>query len=98
MVIQPEYYENLDLDEIISPVDADKFISLLEKHNYDPDATCFLKDGFSNGFDIKYDGPQIRRSQADNLPFTIGNSTILWNKLMKEVKLKECLDLSNRCH
>ena len=83
-----EYYENLDLETIVTPVDVEKFIRQLEQHNYDSGATDFLRDSFCNGFDIKYNGPQVRRSQADNLPFTVGNDTILWNKLMKEVKLK----------
>ena len=40
------------------------------------------------GFDICYDGPQDRKSQAENIQITVGNETILWNKLMKEVELQ----------
>ena len=58
------------------------------KYNYDPGEIEFLKQGFLNGFDIGYQGPFIRKSESHNLPFSIGNSTILWNKLMKEVQLK----------
>ena len=48
----------------------------------------FLNRGFSTGFDIGYEGPKFCQSTAKNMPFTVGNETVLWNKLMKEVKLK----------
>ena len=48
----------------------------------------FLEDGFRAGFDIGYDGPLNRQSSADNIPFSVGDKVELWNKLMKEVKLK----------
>ena len=44
-------------------------------------------DGFTNGFDIGYEGPVIRQDKVDNIPLRIGNKIILWNKIMKEVKL-----------
>ena len=46
-----------------------------------------MSTGFERGFDLGYEGPTERRSTSRNLPFTVGNKTILWNKLMKEVKL-----------
>ena len=54
---------------------------------YPPDLTAWLVNGFKSGFDICYDGPVNRTSTANNLPFNVGNRVILWNKLMKEVKL-----------
>ena len=60
----------------------------MRRANYDEDETLFLEDGFSNGFDIGYEGPQIRQSESENIPLRVGNQTELWNKLMKEVKLK----------
>ena len=45
-----------------------------------------MLDGFTNGFDIGYRGPLIRQSKSQNIPFTVGNKVILWNKIMKEVK------------
>ena len=47
-----------------------------------------MEKGFTEGFDIGYQGPQKRQSKSDSIPFTVGNRTELWNKLMKEVKLK----------
>ena len=73
---------------MVTTIDVDRFISLLHETNYNESETLFLEDGFRNGFDIGYEGPESRQSSADNLPLTVGSKTILWNKLMKEVKLK----------
>ena len=64
-------------------------IRLLEETKYDPKEISYLRDGFTNGFDIGYQGPTARQSKAANIPLNpaIGNQTDLWNKLMKEVKL-----------
>ena len=56
--------------------------------NYDTDKTEFLCKGFAEGFDIGYEGPMERQSLSDNIPLRLGTKTQLWNKLMKEVKLK----------
>ena len=50
--------------------------------------TQFLESGFHEGFHIGYKGPEIRQSESSNIPLRIGSKTELWNKLMKEVKLK----------
>ena len=84
---EPEFYENYNLQDIITPINCEALTKLLVESNYDKTEIQFLHDGFTNGFDIGYEGPQIRQSEANNLPFTIGNHIILWNKLMKEVKL-----------
>ena len=57
--------------------------------NYDKHESLILIDGFSNGFDIRYEGPTIRQSKSENIPFTegVGNKYDLWSKIMKEVKL-----------
>ena len=86
-MIQPEYYENYDLETIVTPVNVDRFIQCLKESNYDATETEFLSYGLTNGIDIKYQGPEEQKSESDNIPFSVGNSTILWNKLMKEVKL-----------
>ena len=44
--------------------------------------------GFKEGFDLGYRGPEVIKQKANNLKFTIGNKTELWNKVMKEVKEK----------
>ena len=72
----------------MTPIDVNHFVQLLNESGYDRQETQFLENGFKNGFDIGYEGPQERQSLSDNIPFTIGNKTILWNKLMKEVELK----------
>ena len=40
------------------------------------------------GFDIGYNGPTERKSESANIPLKIGSKEELWNKIMKEVKLK----------
>ena len=63
------------------------FIELLRESGYDGEGIKFLQSGFTEGFNIGYEGPQIRQSKAKNIPFSVGNKTELWNKLIKEVKL-----------
>ena len=86
--VQPLYYTNFDLESVISPVDPDALEELLLQSKYNPDETKFLVDGFRKGFDIGFQGKieGVRRF-APNLRLRIGNVTILWNKIMKEVKL-----------
>ena len=83
----PEFYENYNLQDIITPIDCEALTQLLVESNYEKSEIQFLRDGFTNGFDIGYEGPKDHQSEASNLPFTIRNHIILWNKLMKEVKL-----------
>ena len=47
-------FENFDLDNIITPVDAKVLKELLVKANYDQQKTEFLVDRFTNGFSLKY--------------------------------------------
>ena len=84
------YYENYDLETVTTPVDVDQFISLLKEARYDEGEIIFLENGLRNGFDIGYEGPQQRQSTSSNLPFKpgVGDETVLWNKIMKEVKCK----------
>ena len=60
----------------------------MRESKYDTEKIDFLENGLKNGFDIGYTGPEKRSSTSDNIPFTVGNEVQLWNKLMKEVKLK----------
>ena len=82
------YYENYDLKTVVTPVDVNKFVNLLRESNYDVQETNFLERGLREGFHIWYKGLQQRQSTSANLPFHVGDETILWNKLMKEVKCK----------
>ena len=71
------------------PVNIDRMQSLLTKVNYNKDKTEFLIDGFRNGFDLGYRGKITGiQKTAPNLKLRVGNQTILWNKVMKEVKVK----------
>ena len=72
----------------MTPVKSDILIKMLRDSGYPEDKTDYLEDGFKDGFDIGYEGPEIRQSEAENIPLKIGTKTELWNKLMKEVNLK----------
>ena len=63
-------------------------VKALEESGYDEHEIEYLKQGFTQGFDIGYKGKTDRRNTAKNIPLRVGNKTILWNKLIKEVKLK----------
>ena len=74
---------------MVTPVDADKLNQLLVETGYDSDETDFIVSGFKFGFDLKFNGniDGVKRF-APNLKFRIGTPITLWNKIMKEVKLK----------
>ena len=81
-------HHNLDLTSIITPVKVKVLEDLLLESQYDKNEIDFLIDGFTNGFDISYEGPVHRRDTASNLPFQVGvgDKYDLWNKIMKEVE------------
>ena len=82
--------EKFDMENITTPIDGDKFINLLTKARYSPVSELrFLKQGFSRGFTIGYEGPTRRQDTARNIPFTVGNKFILWEKIMKKVGEKK---------
>ena len=86
--LEVSYFKNFDLDNVVSPIDYSKLDELLTLSNYDKDETIFLTQGFKNGFSIGYQGQQDIRQKSPNLPLTVGTEVDLWNKVMKEVKLK----------
>ena len=63
------------------------FGRLLKETNYDLAETEFIVQGFTQGFDLHYEGPEERQSRSKNIPLTVGNKVDLWNKIMKEVRL-----------
>ena len=79
---------NHDIENIIMPVKAEKLKEKLVESNYAEEEIKYLIEGFTSGFDLEYDGPTQRQNTAHNLPFTVGDCSILWDKVMKEVKLK----------
>ena len=83
-----DYYYSFDLTNIVTPVNPGKLANMLRESHYDEQETQFLESGFTHGFDIGYRGPVNRQSLSDNIPLRIGSKEELWNKLMKEVKLK----------
>ena len=87
--LEPLFFTNFDLVNAVTPVDADRLDYLLKETNYKESERDFIVEGFRNGFDIPFKGKieGVRRF-ARNLKFRIGSEVILWNKIMKEVKLK----------
>ena len=81
----PEF-TNFDLQNICTPVNPEVLKRMLLEANYDMAETEFLYNGFKFGFDIGYKGPKVRTDQARNIPFTVGNKFIMWEKIMKEVE------------
>ena len=81
---------NFDLRNITTPINPDYLESLLRRSHYDADETHFLVHGFRNGFDIGYSGPEDRQDTANNIPLKVGvgSTQDMWDKIMKEVKLK----------
>ena len=62
-------YTNFDLENIVTPLKVHKFAELLHESNYNKEESEFLVDGFTNGFDIGYQGPSVRQSESENIPF-----------------------------
>ena len=88
MTTKADYYENFDLENIITPVNYKILHEVLTEAKYDEDKTRFLVEGFRRGFSIEYKGPKIIQQEAPNLKIRIGTEVDLWNKVMKEVKMK----------
>ena len=70
----------------MTPINPDVLQQFLNSSGYDAQKTNYLVNGFRHGFDIGYHGPMFRKHTSDNIPFKIGNATVMWNKLMDEVK------------
>ena len=49
-------FENLDLDNIVTPVNTIEFEKLLKETNYDKEKSEFLIKGFKEGFHLGYEG------------------------------------------
>ena len=67
---------------------ADVLEDLLNQAGYPRAKTQFLISGFKEGFSIGYNGPQQVKQTAPYLKLNVGSKVELWNKVMKEVKLK----------
>ena len=66
---------------------VDCLAKLLKQTGYDQQKSKFLVDGFTNGFDLMYQGPYDRQDRSKNILLRphIGNATDLWEKMIKEV-------------
>ena len=74
-------------------MNVDRLEELLITSNYDAMETKYLVEGFRNGFDLEYQSPTNRQDRSNNIPFRkVGNKQELWDKLMKEVKLKRYVE------
>ena len=87
-ILEVERFSNYDLESVVMPLDVKHLYKLLCDASYDPVETRFLVEGFTNGFDIGYQGPKLRQSRSTNIPFTVGDKYDLWGKIMKEVEAK----------
>ena len=67
-------------------MDINRLEQLLVESKYDRNETNYLINSFRNGFDLGYRGEENVTKTAPNLILRVGNHTILWNKVMKEVK------------
>ena len=75
--------------EILTPIKSEVFKKLLLQSGYDTQKTNKLIQGFTQGFDVGYQGPSDRQDTSKNLPIRDGARSIceLWNKVMNEVQL-----------
>ena len=70
--IELEFYEEMDWQNIVTPIRVHRFAELLTETGYDKDLTQYLIDGFTKGFDIGYHGPLNRKNVSDNIPIKRG--------------------------
>ena len=70
-------YENLDLEEIVTPVKVKVLADMLQHAGYNPTETKYLVVGFTNGFSLEYSGPRKIKRFSNNLPLRVGNQTEL---------------------
>ena len=79
---------DLNLNDIVTPVNAALLKSYLTEANYPQSEIDFLYSGFMAGFTIGYQGPIDRANLSKNIPFKagIGDEIELWNKIMIEVE------------
>ena len=82
-----EVWTNYKVDEVMTPLNVDRLAKYLKWSNYNHQKAKHLIQGFSDGFDIGYRGPVMRREKANNIPITVGSEAEMWSKLMKEIKL-----------
>ena len=80
-----DWFENYDIQNIKTPVDADKLDQLLQEANYNSAKRQYLVEGFRKGFSLHFGGNDRVKRYAPNLKLRVGSKLELWNKVMKEV-------------
>ena len=81
-----EFFEP-EISNIVTPINVSALQHYLEISKYDKEKSQKLITGFTEGFDLGYRGPLLRRNVSQNIPLSIGNEKDIWAKIMKEVKL-----------
>ena len=76
------------MSNIITPVDFEKLDELLTATHYSPNLKETLVNSFKFGFDLRYRGPEDVQMKSKNLKLTVGSTGELWEKMMKETRLK----------
>ena len=79
-------YENKNLEDIVTPINAEKLKQILDEFGYDPGKTEHLVSGFRIVFSLGYCGNPNVKITSPNLKLRVGSEVELWNKVMKEVK------------
>ena len=79
-------FVNHNLEDIVTPIKVGQLQRLLEETKYDTTKSEYLIRGFTEGFDLEYQGPVNRQDTSANIPLRIGSKLELWEKIMKEVK------------
>ena len=74
-------------NQIQTPINVPVLKDLLQKSDYSKEKLQFIIKGFTQGFNIGYQGPEDRTDESRNIPLQIGSQTEMWNKLTKEVNL-----------
>ena len=77
-----------DLQSIVTPVRADVLEQLLIQTGDNKERRNCVVNGFRFGFSLGYRGPTKVKLEGPNVKLRVGTPTELWNKIMKEVKLK----------
>ena len=82
------YFTNFDMLNTVSPVRVDILQEMLTEAEYDKIKAAKLISGFKHGFSLGYEGPANVQLTSPNLKVNVGDEVDLWNKVMKEVRLK----------
>ena len=82
------YYNNMDLENIETPINAEILKQLLIESNYAVEEIDYIFNGFTKGFSLEYQASTEVKQSAPNLKLRVGSKLELWNKMMAQVKDK----------